>query len=303
MSRLACYLTFFILFFTLCPISGRSQESMNLSLLEDSLASLNRKIQKSDKDSIRQSLNLIFRETLKKAIELPGSFNYPFDSLNKLSKMTSGDKKFRIYNWNIPFTDGSNLFFCFIQILVKDKKNTFRIIELKDRSDSIPDPEHCSLTSGSWYGALYYKIIPENPETGMIYTLLGWEAKNPSEMQKIIEILTFDDHDFPHFGKKIFNKYKDGENKRVIFKYSPLTTMVLRYEEQALSRGKKWNPAKKTFQEKHSKASMIVCDRLITVEGTEGKVPLLVPAGDVYDGFLFENNRWNFIESVDARNK
>jgi hypothetical protein len=278
----------------------RSQESQNLSKLEDSLSFIQWKIQKTENDSIRQSLNIQFRKTLKKAIELPGSFKYPFDSLNKMSKITSSDKKFRIYNWNIPVSDGSNLYFCFLQI---SEINNFRIIELNNHSDSIPDPEHSSLNSNDWYGALYYKIITENSENGIIYTLLGWEGKNLSEMQKIIEVLTFDDKDSPHFGEKIFNKYKDGENKRVIFKYSSVATMVLRYEEQAITRGKKWNATKRTFQEKHSKAPMIVCDRLITVEAMEGKAPVLVPAGDVYDGFLFENNRWNFIEAVDARNK
>jgi hypothetical protein len=296
-------LAFFLLFFTIFSFPLQSQEHLNLSILEDSLSSIQRNIQKSDNDSIRQSLNSLFRKTLKAAIEIPGSFAYPFDSLKKLAKITSGDKKFRIYNWNLPVTDGSNRYFCFLQIPEDTRKNNFRIIELRDRSDSIPDPEHSTLSSSNWYGALYYKIIPKDSQTGMIYTLLGWEGKNQSEMQKIIEILTFDDKNFPHFGKTIFNKYKDGENKRVIFRYSPLATMVLRYEEQAISKGKKWNASRKTFQESHSKASMIVCDRLITVEVTESKVPVPVPAGDVYDGFLFQNDRWNFIQGVDARNK
>jgi hypothetical protein len=292
-----------VFFFIAGSLSLRSQGSQKLSQLEDSLSFIQHKIQKTENDSTRQSLNIQFRKTLKKAIELPGSFLYPFDSLNKMAKITSGDKKLRIYNWNIPVTDGSNLYFCFLQIPIKNKKNTFRIIELTDRSDSIPDPEHCSLNSNDWYGALYYKIITKNSKNGMIYTLLGWEGKNLAEMQKIIEVFTLDDNDTPHFGKELFNKYKDGNSKRVIFKYSPVANMVLRYEEQALSKGKKWNAAKKTFQEKHSKASMIVCDRLITIEAIEGKGPVLVPAGDIYDGFLFENDRWNFMESVDARNK
>jgi hypothetical protein len=297
--HLAC----FLVFSTACSFSLRSQEHLSLSMLDDSLSSIQRKIQKTDNDSVRQSLNTLFRTTLKTAIELPGSFTYPFDSLKKLAKMTSPDKKFRIYNWNLPVTNGSNLYFCFLQVPDKSSKHTFRIIELSDRSDSIPDPEHSALNAGCWYGALYFKIIQESSQTGMIYTLLGWESTTLSEMKKIIEILTFDDKNLPHFGKKIFNKYKDGENRRVIFKYSPVATMVLRYEEQFLSKGKKWNASNRTFEESRSKASMIVCDRLVTLETSEGKGQVLVPAGDVYDGFIFENDRWNFVESVDARNR
>jgi len=271
--------------------------------MEDSLSSVQKKIQKTENDSVRQSLNILFRNALKTAIGLPGSFTYPFDSLKKLAKMTSPDKMFRIYNWNLPITNGSNLYFCFLQIPEKENKNTFTIIELRDRSDSIPDPEHSTLDFNNWYGALYYKIIPKRSGNDMIYTLLGWEGTNLSEMQKIIEILTFDDRNLPHFGKKIFNKYKDSENKRVIFKYSPFVTMVLRFEEQGLTKGKRWNASRRTFEEIQSKASMIICDRLVMVEAVEGKGPVMAPAGDVYDGFLFENGRWNFVEGVDARNR
>jgi len=297
--RLACFLVFLTMF----SFPLRSQGLMNLSLLEDSLLSIQRQIQKTSNDSVRQSLNTLFRNTLKTAIGLPGSFTYPFDSLKKLAKMTSPDKKFRIYNWNLPIANGSNLYFCFLQIPEKSSKNTFRIIELRDLSDSIPDPEHSVLGAGYWYGALYYKIIPERSGPGMIYTLLGWEGTSLVQMQKIIEILYFDDKNLPHFGKKIFNKYKDGENKRVIFKYSSVAAMVLRYDEQFLSKGKKWNSSSRTFEEKSSKIAMIVCDRIVTFESTESKGQVLVPAGDVYDGFIFENGRWNFVEGVDARNR
>jgi hypothetical protein len=297
--RLAC----FLVFFTVCSFSLRSQEHLTLSLLEDSLSSIQRQIQKSVSDSIKQSLNTLFRNTLKTAIGLPGSYTYPFDSLKKLAKMTSPDKMFRIYNWNLPIANGSNLYFCFLQIPEKKSKNTFTIIELRDHSDSIPDAEHSALGADYWYGALYYKIIAKGSGPGMIYTLLGWEGTSLVQMQKVIEILYFDDNNLPHFGKKLFNKYKDGEYKRVIFKYSPVAAMVLRYDEQFLSKGKKWNSSSRTFEEKSSKASMIVCDRLIAVESSEGKGQVLVPAGDIYDGFLFENDRWNFVEGVDARNR
>jgi len=299
LRRLACIL----ILLSLVSCSLQAQDRLKLAVLEDSLSHLQKEILKAGNDSARQSLNASFLNTLKTAIALPGSFSYPFDSLKKMAKLTSPDKKFRIYNWNLPLTNGTNRYYCFLQIPDKKNKNIAALIELHDRSDSIPDAEHSALGSGNWYGALYFRIIEEAAKTGMIYTLLGWEGTNPAEMQKIIEVLTFDEKNVPSFGKKIFNKYRDGENKRVIFRYSAVAAMVLRYEEQAIPKGKKWNASSRTFDEKSSKAPMIVCDRLVTVEGTENKGPLLVPAGDVYDGFLFENDRWNFVEGVDARNR
>src|SRR5664280_349849 len=85
-----------------------SQEHKLLSQYNDSLSSLQHKIGKATDDSTRQILNHQFRSMLKRAITLPGSFSYPFDSLKKLARLTSPDGAFRIYNWNLPVTDGSN---------------------------------------------------------------------------------------------------------------------------------------------------------------------------------------------------
>jgi hypothetical protein len=296
-------LVLLLLFLNSICIPLHSQEHLTLSKIEDSLTTLQHKILKADNDSLRKMLNFTFRNTLRNTIELPGSFSWPFDSLRKIARLTSPDKKFRIYNWNVPLTSGSNQYFCFIQIMDKNKKNAYSIIELKDCTDSITDPEHVTLNSNNWYGALYYKIIEESSVSGTIYTLLGWQGTNHIQVEKLIEILTIDNNGLPHFGKKIFNKYKDGENKRVIFRYSPVASMVLRYEDQAIPKGKKWNPSRRAFDEIKTKASIIVCDRIVTSESSEGTGQILVPAGDVFDGFVFDNNRWNFIEGIDARNR
>jgi hypothetical protein len=294
--------TYFLILLTLFSSALFSQEHKLLSQYNDSLSSLQHKIGKAPDDSTRQALNHQFRSMLKRAIDLPGSFSYPFDSLKKLARLTSPDGAFRIYNWNLPVTDGSNQYFCYLQIRSKENKHSYNLLELNDSSDSIIDPEHTTLNARNWYGALYYKIIAEKAGNTIIYTLLGWEGKNGAEMQKIIEILTFDTKGIPHFGKKIFNKYLDGKNIRIIFRYSPTATMALRFEDQAISKGKKYNARTRTFGESHTKAHMIVCDRLVTVDAVEGKGMVIAPAGDVYDGFLFENGHWNFILGVDARN-
>jgi hypothetical protein len=277
------YLACFLVIFSVSFSTLQSQDHLRLSLMEDSLASIQLQIQKTGIDSVRLSLNTCFRNTLRTAIELPGSFTYPFDSLKKLVKLLSPDKMFRAYNWNLPLAGGANLYFCFLQIPEKSKKNSFTIIELSDHSDSIPDPEHSALNVGCWYGAIYYKIIPERWDSGRIYTLFGWQGKSLIEMQKIIEILYFGENNVPYFGKKIFHNYKDGENNRVIFKYSPVATMILRYEEQSRSKVKNWNDSRRTFEESLAKSPMIVCDRLVTVETSESNVSVMVPAGDVYD--------------------
>ncbi|MCX6244126.1 MAG: hypothetical protein NTU98_05415 [Bacteroidetes bacterium] len=290
---------------TLLIYSGsvlKSQVSLTLPALEDSLLSVSRKIQSSGDDSVKQVLNQLFRQTLRNAIGLPGSFTYRFDSLKKLAKLTSPDKSFRIYNWNLPLRDGSNRYFCFLQFQEGDRDGTTSMLELDDCSDTITDPEHRTLSFASWFGALYYKIIPEKTTSGTLYTLLGWQGINGSQMQKIIEVVEFNQLKLPVFGKKVFGKFKDGENKRVIFRYSSLASMAVKYDDQFILTSRKWNVTKKTYDESRSKTRMIVCDRLVALEQNEVSNPLLVPAGDIWDGFIFKNGQWNFIEGVDARN-
>ncbi|MCX6248313.1 MAG: hypothetical protein NTW10_11325 [Bacteroidetes bacterium] len=299
MRRLSFCLIFLILF----SLSMQAQERLTLPVMEDSLSLIQRMIRKTVNDSARLSLNNLFRNTLKTAIGLPGSFSYPFDSLKKMAKLTSPDKRFRIYNWNIPRAEGSNSYFCLLQIQDRKSKNSFTLIEFLDRSDSISDPEHTVLGPGSWYGSLYYKIIPEGSDAGMIYTLLGWQGVSSVENHKLIEILTFDEKESPHLGKKIFYKFLNGQNVRVIFRYSPAASMVLRYEDQYVVKEKNQNSSGRPSDSNGKKSSMIIADRLETVHPPEGTSPILVAAGDVFDGFIFENGRWNFIEGVDARNR
>ena len=124
LSRLVSFLVILIF----ASLSLYSQGQKELSQLEDSLSSIHRQILKTSNDSLRQSLNTLFRNTLRTAIGIHGSFTYPFDSLKRMSKMTSPDKMFRIYNWNLPATHGSNLYFCLLQIPQKSTKNTFKKI-------------------------------------------------------------------------------------------------------------------------------------------------------------------------------
>jgi hypothetical protein len=219
-----------------------------------------------------------------------------------MAKLTSPDKSFRIYNWNLPVQDGSNRYFCFIQFPPKKKNGKTEIIELIDRTDTITDPEHRSLNAAGWYGTLYYRIIPAKTGSGIIYTLLGWQGVSSTIMQKIIEIMMFDHRGSPVFGRSLFSKFKDGKNKRVIFRYSSLAPMVVKYDDQFILTSRKWNASKKTYEEKRSKARLIVCDRLVALEQSKANDPLMVPAGDLFDGFIFQNGLWNFIEGVDARN-
>lgn len=84
--------------------------------------------------------------------------------------------------------------------------------------------------------------------------------------------------------------------RRIIFRYNPRTDMILRYDYQTYRR---YRGAKA----KETAAYMIVCDRLmhdpLSLDQTAAR---LVPAGGVYDAYIFEAPYWYPVEDVIARN-
>jgi len=281
-----------------------AQTNSPLKEAEDSLKSIARLIRESSSDSVRLQLNGLFSTTLNKAIHLSGSFDYPFDSVKILGKLKSPDKRFRIYNWNLPASDGSNTSFGFLQVVNKNK-DQYDCIELHDRSDSIDQPGLRSLDADHWYGALYYKIIENSTVTDnhKYYTLLGWMTRDILTAEKIIEVLTFDHDGNPHLGAKIFKNFQDGQASRIIFKYSVSAKMALKYEEMDLPSGKKEVVILKQYGIRGRKAKMIICDHLVPLDPQlEKQYQFYVPGADTYDAFVFSKDGWIFLQEIDARN-
>jgi hypothetical protein len=287
-----------------CTISVVAQTSPSLKQVEDSLKSIGKLIKESPSDSARLHLNSLFFITLNQAIHLPGSFDYPFDSIRILGKLKSPDKRFRMYNWNLPRSDGSNISFCILQVYNKSK-DQYDYFDLADKSDSMDRPEIQTLDVRHWYGTLYYKIIENSsiPDNKKYYTLLGWIAKNRFIAEKIIEVLTFDEAGIPRLGAKIFKNFKDGQVRRVIFKYSLSAKMALNYNEMGLPAGNKSAALLRQSGIKGSRAKMIIFDHLIPLEPQlENQHQFYVPEADTYDAFVFSKDAWIFLQEVDARN-
>jgi hypothetical protein len=295
----------FSLFLILFTFSLFAQTHHSLRQAEDSLKSIAKSIKEASSDSERMVANDRFHKILDQAVRLPGSFDYPFDSVSILGKMKSHDKRFRIYNWNLPESDGTNVSFCVLQVYNKGK-GVYDFFDLHDRSDSIDKPENQLLDANHWYGNLYYKIIENTSATDKIkyYSLLGWIARNSFIAEKIIDVLTFDQNGVPLFGAKIFNNYGDGQGSRVIFKYSASAKMALNYSEMDLPSGKKWTDLLKRSGIKGKKAKMILFDHLIPLDPQlANQYQFYVPEADTYDAFVFSGKGWVFLQEVNARNR
>jgi hypothetical protein len=265
-----------------------SQNQQELKKAEDSLAVLAKIILNGHTDFIKYNANEHFVTLLESALITDRSFDYPFDSLVSIARLTSDDKKFRIFNWHIAKSDGTYEYFGFIQAW-NDKEKKYIIYPLKDNSDNITNPEDQLLEPLNWYGAHYYKIIYNKYGKKKYYTLLGWDGNNSMTQKKLIDVITFNSKDKPVFGAAIF-KYNKKMQKRVIFEYNSTVTISLKYDEQYLLKGKQ-------------KREMIVFDRVAPLDNNfEGKYQFYYPETNIFDAFMFKNGKWNFIKDVDARN-
>lgn len=292
----------FILILLLTLPAVRAQQSAVLKNNEKELSHAFSLIREGTSDSARIILSGSFRDMFLGMLETEGSFAYPWDSLKSIGKMTSPDGLFRIYGWNVPLSGGKNRYFGLIQFGGKMKKK--KPVALKDVSDSVEDAWHYRGTSGSWYGSLYYRIIPFGSAGGKTsYILLGWQGIDHETGGKVIDVLSFDQEGNPSFGSKVFTGYDDGSFLRIIFRYSAETGMNLNFRKQ-LVRGKPlWNPRKRIYESSSEPVEMIVFDHLVPIDPTlEGNYRFYVPSSETAEGFVYENKSWRYLGEFETGN-
>jgi hypothetical protein len=197
-----------------------------LNSSRDSLINLSEATFKTEDNQERFAVNATLIKTLVRALKTPGSFNYSFDSVKKITVLKSPDNSFRIFSWYVPLNNGTYRYFGTIQMATKDGQ--LSLLPLIDGTDNINDTN--AITSNkNWFGARYYQIIPVIANGRQpYYVLLGWKGNNAKTSKKVIEILSFDKTGIPLFGKNVFDGAKgDKSRNRIIFEYNKLNSMTL----------------------------------------------------------------------------
>ncbi|MBT5858893.1 MAG: hypothetical protein HOH88_03400 [Flavobacteriales bacterium] len=245
---------------------------------EDTLRIIAHKVMNGETQEERKIANTTFISEFTEVIQYPNSYNYPFDSLVTISKLSPSDNSFRLFNWILKNDDGTYEYFAYI--ILKNKQDDLNtIIKLVDNKTNDLS-ENSVLNKDMWYGALYYKLISSKKKKNDYYTLLAWDGGKPNSVIKIIDVLQIK-NDSVFFGKDIFINGKEKKN-RVIIQYNANTSASIRYEE---------------------KQNRIVLDHLIPLkENQEGFDQFYVPDGS-YDSYNYKNGKWIFKEDVDVRSK
>ena len=89
-----------------------------------------------------------FTRTLVRALQVPYSFYFPFDSVKGISKLYAPDSSFRIITWNLQYNDYYNRQRGAIQL--NTKNGSLKLFPLRDASEFTDHPEDSIRTSKNW---------------------------------------------------------------------------------------------------------------------------------------------------------
>ena len=260
-------------------------------------------------DMARYEANEKFIQLLKKDLREEGAFDYVFDSLRILSVIYPDDRKFKVLSWNLPLSNFKNENYGLMMVF-SEKSHNYKLIELRDVSNDIVNPEKEILKKGLWYGAVYYQLIEKKVEGKKVYTIIGWHPTNGLYQQKVIDVITFDRNDEPIFGKLMFRGKGFTSSKRIVFRYSDKVAMKLRFEQSTYNivkkkENKRYNKRinqnnderlrseKRKTIVKTKTEEMIVFDMLFPSRPElEGLYQYYYPLSETGNGFYFEDGRW-----------
>jgi len=276
---------FFLFFFFLSLAIYNFAQEVTFSEAEDSLHYYFNQLFLSDgtrylkTDTEKTELNQKIINLLQEVLQNNLSRFYPFDKLNKLSKLSDKKNVVRLFVWDTQWQNHTHTYYGLIQYYNKKKKRVF-VYPLIDKSDSISNLLKTTLKPDNWYGALYYQMVPVKSGGRIYYTLIGFDQNNLLVSKKIIDVLYFTGAGKPRFGKRLFVLGKQKQS-RVIYQYSARVVMMLRYAAEY---------------------KMIVADHLAPNKlSYKGLYQFYGPDFN-YIGYKFEKGKWVLKENIEVKN-
>ncbi len=265
--------------FSVCCFSQRLQKSDEIVLQqkEDSLKTYSIDLIQAINAQNRFKADSLFTKMFVRALKVNGSFYYPFNSLETISKLYPPDSSFRIFTWQMVIND--NIIRQHGAIQMRTADGSLKLYPLIDKSDVTINIADTIGNNKGWIGAVYYRIIENKSSNQKYYTLLGYDENNIRSNRKIIEVLNFV-NDEPEFGGRYFSFENDAVKLPTMSRY------IMEY--------KKSTGARLTYDEN---LSMIVFEHLESESNEPKKKWTLIPDGD-YEGFKWNNGKWVHVEKV-----
>ena len=271
-------------FLTAFSFGAGAQEARSgeMAVAEDSLHRAFESLYALGGDEERKAKSVEIARYFGEVLHDPGSYDYPFDSLTRIGKVFSPDRRLRAITWNVPLSDGTHAYYGFIQYLRRKWGKKMVLYPLEELSSYPEHTETAVFDTRHWPGALYYEIRVNKHAGKAYYTLFGFDFNDMYSNKKVLDAVTIDRDGSLRFGAPIFVTADGKVQTRVIFEYSANAVMTLRYD-----------PSLK----------MIVFDHLSPIEaGLEGVYKFYGPDFS-YDGFVFTDGKWHYRSDLDVRNR
>jgi hypothetical protein len=168
-----------------------------------------------------------FIQTLKKALQVPNSFDYNFESIKTVSTIRSDDEKFRVFTWNLLLDSGKYMYFGAMQI---NNADSLELYGLYDSSEYNKDVYYAQFDNHHWMGGLIYQMHHYKYKKKDYYITFAWDGQDDKTNRKIVDVLWFDEEGKPNFGEEMFDF--DGDlQSRIIFDFNDKAAMLLRYDK------------------------------------------------------------------------
>ncbi len=244
---------------------------------EDSLKKLSVKLIMGINASDRFAADSLLTRILVRALKVPHSFNYRFDSLETISRIYAPDSSFKIFTWQMMINDNVIRQHGAIQMRTAD--GTLKLFPLIDKSDVTLSPADTVANNKGWIGAVYYNIVQKQQDNQDYYTLFGFDENNIRSNKKLAEVLHFVNGE-PVFGGRFFSYEED--------------TVVQNTASRYIMEFKKTDGPKLNYD---AEMDMIVIEHLVSESNEPKKKWTYVGDGD-YEGFKWKNGKWVHIEKI-----
>jgi hypothetical protein len=263
---------------------GKAELKM-LQKMEDSIKKNARAIVMGKTLKERMRADSQFIRGLVRALKVPNSFYYSFDSCTTISRLYAPDNSFRIFTWQLMKDEDFYLQQGAIQMNMPD--GSLKLFPLHDVSQFQAGKKILDSVRGrtNWVGAVYYKIILKEYEGKKYYTLLGFDNDRVRTDRKWIEVLSFDETGQPKFGGELFNMGNS------------LTKGRKPVQNRYLLEFKKDGNAKVGYDPEEG---IIYFDHLSAEKNDNDdslSTYVLVPDGD-FEGFKWQGGQWQYISQL-----
>ncbi|MBX9449454.1 MAG: hypothetical protein KL787_06945 [Taibaiella sp.] len=218
-------------------------------------------------------LNEKFVRALRKALDYPNSYEYPFERLKEYIRIiVPEDNSFRIFNWVVLINEFSRRYYGAIQMNSPELK----LYPLLDYSEELESNGRAldKLTHKEWYGGEIYNIykLPNVLENGLpVYAVFSYNNNAVYSKKKIFDHMVVTEQG-PVFGLPI-----------IVTPEATINRLIVEYKKEAF--------VNLNFNKDEQK---VIFDRVSSEIGDPTKRFTYVPTGHM-DGFQLKEGKWRFV--------